>query len=62
MGIRKYGQPLHERLCGFRNRWELITEYDSFRELLSNPEDLEDVLTIKEALEADEEEILKSKG
>ncbi len=57
-GKRKYGLPLYDILCGFRNRWELITEYDSFKDLLDNPEDLEDVLTMKEAMEAPEEEIM----
>ena len=55
-GKRKYGLPLYEILCGFKNRWELITEYDSFKHLLDKPEDLEDVLTMQEALEAPEEE------
>lgn len=57
-GKRKYGLPLYDVLCGFRNRWELITEYDSFKDLLDNPDDLEDVLTMKEALESPEEEIM----
>lgn len=57
-GIRKYGQPLYELLCGFKNRWELITEYDDYKELLNSPEDLEDVLAMKEALEAPEEEAI----
>ena len=57
-GIRKYGQPLHELLCGFKNRWELITEYESFIDLMSSPEDLEDVLTMKDALEGRDEEML----
>ena len=57
-GKGKYGQPLHELLCGFRNRWELITEYESFIDLMSNPEDLEDVLTMKDALEGRDEEVL----
>ena len=58
MGKRKYGQPLHEILCGFRNRWELITEYESFKDLFGNPEDLEDVLTMREALETPGEEMM----
>ena len=58
LGKRKYGLPLYDILCGFRNRWELITEYESFKDLLDNPEDLEDVLTMQEALEAPEEEIM----
>lgn len=57
-GKRKHGLPLYDILCGFRNRWELITEYESFKDLLDNPEDLEDVLTMQEALEAPEEEML----
>lgn len=55
---KKYGLPLYDVLCGFRNRWELITEYESFKDLLDNPEDLEDVLTMREALEAPQEEII----
>ena len=55
-GIRKYGQPLYELLCGFRNRWELLTEYENFKGLLENPEDLEDALTMLEAIEAPKEE------
>ena len=39
-GVMKYGQPLYELLCGFKNRWELITEYGNYKELLSRPEDL----------------------
>ena len=57
-GKRKYGLPLYDILCGFKNRWELITEYDSFKGLLDSPEDLEDLLTMMEAMEAPEEEIL----
>ena len=56
--VMKYGQPLYELLCGFKNRWELITEYGNYKELLSRPEDLEDILTMKEALEAPEEEAI----
>lgn len=57
-GKSKYGLPLYDILCGFKNRWELITEYDSFKDLLDRPEDLEDVLTMQEALEAPEEEMM----
>lgn len=56
-GEREYGLPLYDVLCGFRNRWELITAYDSFKDLLASPEDLEDVLTMQEAMEAPQDEI-----
>ena len=57
-GEKKYGQPLWELLCGFRNRWELITEYGDYEALLSKPQDLEDVLAMKEALEAADEDTM----
>ena len=56
-GEKKYGQPLWELLCGFKNRWKLITEYGDYEELLSRPQDLEDVLTMKEAIESPDEEM-----
>jgi hypothetical protein len=56
MGTRKYGMPLRDLLCGFRNRWELITSYEQYESLLESPEDLEDILTMKESLESPEEE------
>jgi hypothetical protein len=55
-GAKKYGMPLRDLLCGFRNRWELITNYDKYEALLESPEDLEDILTMKEATEAPREE------
>lgn len=55
-GKRKYGMPLRDLLCGFRNRWELITHYEKYEPLLEAPDDLEDILTMREALEAPEEE------
>lgn len=58
-GIRKYGMPLRDLLCGFRNRWELVMDYESFEHLLESPEDLEDILTMREALESPEEEAIK---
>lgn len=57
-GKRKYGMPLRDLLCGFRNRWELITEYEKYEALLESPEDLEDILTMKEALEAPKQEAI----
>jgi hypothetical protein len=58
MGTRKYGMPLRDLLCGFRNRWELITSYEQYESLLESPEDLEDILTMKESLESPEEEAI----
>lgn len=55
---RKYGVPLRDLLCGFRNRWELITSYEQYEAMMESPEDLEDVLTMKEAVEATEAEAL----
>lgn len=57
IGARKYGIPLRELLCGFRNRWELITNFENYEALMESPEDLEDILTMKEATEAPEEEV-----
>lgn len=57
-GEKKYGQPLWELLCGFRNRWELVTEYCEYEDLLGKPQDLEDVLAMKEALESADEETM----
>ena len=56
-GKRKFGQPLREILCGFRNRWELLTDYVEYQELMTKPEDLEDVLAMHEALESTETEM-----
>ena len=47
VGKKKYGQPLSEILCVFKNRWELITKYERYKTLLNNPEDLKDTLAIK---------------
>ncbi len=58
-GKRKYGNPLTGHLCGFRNRWELISNYEEWRSLMTSPEgfeDLEDTLAVKEAQESPEEE------
>ncbi|MCH7735986.1 MAG: hypothetical protein IH872_01150 [Chloroflexi bacterium] len=56
-GIRKYGIPLKDLLCGFRDRWELIVEFPRFEGLMESPEDLEDVLTVREAEESGDEAI-----
>ena len=58
-GKRKYGNPLTDHLCGFRNRWELISNYEEWRSFMNSPEgfeDLEDILAAKEAQESPEEE------
>ncbi len=55
-GVRKYGIPFRDLLCGFRNRWELVVDFEKFEHLLGSPEDLEDILTMVEALESPEEE------
>lgn len=58
-GIRNYGEPLQDYLRGFRNRWELITEYAEYRKFMDSPEgykDMEDIVTMKEAMEDPEEE------
>ncbi len=58
-GVRKYGNPLTDHLCGFRNRWELISNYEEWRSFMTSPEgfeDLEDILAAKEAFESPEEE------
>ena len=55
-GVKRYGMALRDLLCGFRNRWELIVEYENFAKLMDRTEDLEDVLAVKEALETPEEE------
>ena len=57
-GIRKYGMALRDLLCGFRNRWELVVEYEKFESLLESPEELEDILTMREALESPKEEAI----
>ena len=58
-GIRKYGEPLTDRLCGFRNRWELISNFEEWQRFLNSEEgleDLEDIFAMKEAAESPEEE------
>lgn len=58
-GKRKYGEPLTDRLCGFRNRWELISDFQEWERFMNSPEgfeDLEDILAMKEAAESPEEE------
>ena len=58
-GEEKYDVPLWEYLCGFRNRWELITDFAEYRKLMTSPEgfeDLEDILTAREAFEQPDEE------
>ena len=60
-GIKKYGEPLRDRLCGFRNRWELITDFAEYRKLMTSPEgfeDLEDIVTMKEEMESPDAERL----
>ena len=58
-GKRKYGEPLTDRLCGFRNRWELISHFEEWERFMAFPEgleDLEDILSMKEASESPAEE------
>ena len=58
-GEKKYDAPLREYLRGFRNRWELITEYANYRKFMTSPEgfeDLEDIVTAKESFESPEDE------
>ena len=57
-GVRKHGMALRDLLCGFRNRWELIANYEQYEHLMESTEDLEDLLTMKEAQEAPEDESL----
>ena len=57
-GVRKHGMALRDLLCGFRNRWELIVDYEQYEHLMESMEDLEDLLTMKEAQEAPEDESL----
>ena len=49
--------PLRELLCGFRDRWELIVEFARFERFMESPEDLEDLLTVQEAVESGDEAI-----
>ena len=55
-GKKKFGQPLREVLCEFKNRWELLTEYEQYETLMDKPEDLEDILAMEEALGSPEDE------
>lgn len=58
-GAKKYDVPLWDYLRGFRDRWELITNYAQYRRLMTSPEgfvDLEDIVTAKEAFEQPDEE------
>jgi len=58
-GEQKYNGPLREYLRGFRNRWNLLTDYPTFRECMTAPEgyeDLEDIVTMEEATEHPPEE------
>lgn len=53
-GIRKYGASLRQYLRGFRNRWELISNFKEYRGFMDSPEgllDLEDILTAKDSFE-----------
>lgn len=51
-GMKKYGMRPRDLLCGFRNRWELVVDFEKFERLFESPEDLEDILTMREALES----------
>ncbi|PKB78692.1 MAG: hypothetical protein BZY88_17135 [SAR202 cluster bacterium Io17-Chloro-G9] len=55
-GIRKYGMPLKDLLCGFRDRWELIVEFAKYERHMDSPEDLVDLLAHLEASEHPENE------
>ena len=55
-GIRKHGLALRDLLCGFWNRWELVIDFEKYEGLMERIEDLEDILTMKEASEAPENE------
>lgn len=54
VGKKKYSKPLCEYISFFRNRWELISDYEYYRRFMDSPEgyeDLEDELLAKEAFE-----------
>ena len=51
-GVKRHGMALRDLLCGFRNRWELLLDYEKYELLMERIEDLEDILTMKEASEA----------
>lgn len=58
-GQRKHGEPLTDRLCGFRNRWELISDYAEWQDFMVSAqglESLEDILAMKDAAESPEAE------
>jgi hypothetical protein len=64
-GRRKYfGEPLRDYIRGFRNRWELIADYQYYRRFMNSPErfeDLEDILLmllVAERPDTDEESVL----
>ena len=57
-GKRKYGMPLRDLLGGFRNRWDLIVNYDQYESAMESTDDLIDILAMKEALESPEEEAI----
>ena len=57
-GVRKYGLPLRDLLCGFRNRWELVVDYEKYADMMDSAQDLEDILTMREALESPEGEAI----
>ena len=57
-GKKKFGQPLSEVLCGFKNRWELLIDYEQHKAYFNRPEDLEDILSMKEALESPNEQMI----
>ncbi len=56
IGTRKYGITLRDVLCGFKNRWELIVNFERYESMMESPEELEDTLTMKEALETPKDE------
>ena len=49
---------LRDLLCGFRNRWDLIVDYERYQHLMEFMEDLEDLLAMKKAQEAPEDDSL----
>lgn len=57
-GVRKHGMVLRDLLCGFRNRWELIVDFEKYEHLMESMEDLEDLLAMRVAHEAPEDESL----
>ena len=57
-GVRKYGVRLRDVLSGFRDRWELLLDYEKYEAWMESAEDLEDILTMKEAREAPKEEAI----